>query len=84
MMKKMLLVLVVVSALKLNGQTHDSITIAAEPGYDSVNGLHRFLFGNNYRKIWAVPVTIRVVHIATEKGGLTPCRTWRWSANKIT
>lgn len=52
-------------------QANDSIEIAIAPRYDQVSGLHRFLFGENYRKLWAIPVKIRVVHLSTEKGGMT-------------
>ncbi|MGN6647803.1 MAG: BamA/TamA family outer membrane protein [Cytophaga sp.] len=46
----------------------DSITVAIAPEYDDVNGSHRFWFGENYRKLWATPVTLKVFHI--EKEGL--------------
>lgn len=48
----------------------DSITVAIEPVYDSVNQFHRFLLGESYRKLWATPVKIRVFHLGNEKGGL--------------
>ncbi len=48
----------------------DSITLAVKPGYDSVSGLHRWLFGKNYRRQWATPVTIKVLYVSKEKGGL--------------
>lgn len=50
----------------------DSITIAIAPAYDKVGGFHRFWLGDGYRKIWAVPVRTKVLHLETEKGGLTP------------
>lgn len=65
--------LVTVMALCLSAITFaqtDSITLAVKPSYDSVSGLHRFLFGENYHKQWATPVTVKVLHLATEKGGL--------------
>ncbi|HEX2607830.1 MAG TPA: BamA/TamA family outer membrane protein [Flavisolibacter sp.] len=49
---------------------NDSITIAIAPEYDRVSGMHRALFGESYRKLWAAPVTLRVVHLSREKGGL--------------
>jgi hypothetical protein len=49
----------------------DSITIAIEPTYNNVTKTHEFLLGDNYRKLWAAPVTIRIFHLAKEKGGLT-------------
>jgi len=56
------------SLLQANAQ--DSVITAIAPAYDSVSGLHRFLFGEGYRKVWAVPVRLRVVHLSHEKGGL--------------
>lgn len=48
----------------------DSMIITIAPGYDKVSKLHRALFGENYRKLWAVPVKVRIVHLSTEKDGL--------------
>jgi hypothetical protein len=48
----------------------DSITIAVAPAYDSVGSFHRTLFGENYRKLWATPVTMKVFYLEKEKGGL--------------
>ena len=48
----------------------DSIKVALEPEYDKVTKTHRFLLGENYRKLWAEPVTLKVFHITQEKGGL--------------
>jgi len=49
----------------------DSITVIIKPSYDSVTRLHRFLLGENYRKLWAVPVTIRTFYLSKENGGFT-------------
>ncbi|BAV07800.1 BamA/TamA family outer membrane protein [Filimonas lacunae] len=49
----------------------DSITVAISPAYDSVSGVHRFWFGESYRKLWAAPVKLKVFYLAKEKGGLT-------------
>jgi hypothetical protein len=54
---------------------NDSITIAVAPEYDQVSKLHRTLFGENYRKLWAIPVKIRVFRLQKEKGGLTILQT---------
>jgi hypothetical protein len=55
-----------------NAQTSykDSIRVAVGPEYDQVSGLHRFLFGGNYRKMWATPVMVKVLDLQKEKGGL--------------
>jgi hypothetical protein len=50
----------------------DSITIKAHPSYDSVGKFHRFLFGENYRKDYAVDTKVPVLRISEIKGGLTP------------
>ncbi len=34
--------------------------------------MHRFLFGETYRKLWAAPVKVRVLNLNKEKGGLKP------------
>lgn len=51
--------------------TADSITVAVAPAYDSVSSFHRFWLGEGYRKLWAAPVKMRVLHLSNEKGGLT-------------
>ncbi|MDP9077449.1 MAG: outer membrane protein assembly factor [Bacteroidota bacterium] len=48
----------------------DSITVAIEPEYDKVSGVHRFLLGEDYRKLWATPVKMKIFHLSQEKGGL--------------
>ncbi|MFD0793636.1 hypothetical protein ACFQZX_08400 [Mucilaginibacter litoreus] len=50
---------------------NDSVTVAVAPEYDKVSKLHRILLGENYRKLWAVPVKLKVFHLSKEKGGLT-------------
>ena len=48
----------------------DSVTVAIAPEYDEVGRSHRFFFGQNYRRIWATPVKMRVFELEKEKGGL--------------
>ncbi|MDX5481122.1 MAG: hypothetical protein LPK07_05525 [Hymenobacteraceae bacterium] len=48
-----------------------TITLAAGAHYDR-SRLHRFLYGEHYRKAWATPVNVEVLDIGTAKGGLTP------------
>lgn len=52
-------------------KTQDSITIAISPEYDSVGKVHRYFLGEGYRKLWAMPVKMRVLNLATERGGMT-------------
>ncbi|MFT3822937.1 MAG: BamA/TamA family outer membrane protein [Chitinophagaceae bacterium] len=65
-----LLAFVLTIALKTHAQA-DSITLAVKPAYDSVTGAHRFFLGENYRRLWATPVTVRVLSLSKEKGGLS-------------
>ncbi|MEI6949690.1 BamA/TamA family outer membrane protein [Paraflavisolibacter sp. H34] len=51
--------------------TADSITVAIAPEYNRAGGTHRIFFGDNYRRLWATPVRLRVLRLAQEKGGLT-------------
>ena len=66
----LVLLLSLQAAGQQTGLAPDSITVAIAPGYDSVTGVHRFLFGESYRKLWAAPVKMKVFYLANEKGGL--------------
>jgi hypothetical protein len=68
-----IIILLLLTGVTTHAQnTHsDSITVTIAPEYDSVGSVRRFLFGENYRKLWGLPVKIRIMHLATEKGGLT-------------
>src|SRR3954462_13331452 len=66
-----LLTLFALPTLAQNAPRADSITVAIEPTYDKVSGVHRFLFGDSYRELWAAPVKLKIFHMAAEKGGLT-------------
>ena len=50
----------------------DSIVVKVHEQYDKVSGIHRFFFGEGYRKEWSMPVKIPVFRISEMKGGLTP------------
>ncbi|WP_113654815.1 BamA/TamA family outer membrane protein [Pedobacter namyangjuensis] len=50
----------------------DSILVKVHPSYDSVGKLHRFLFGENYRKDYAMETKFPVLRISEIKGGLKP------------
>ncbi len=49
----------------------DSIEVAAGPDY-AVSGLRRWLFGSHYRALWTTPLTVEVLDLGREGGGLTP------------
>jgi len=50
----------------------DSISVKVHPEYDSVGRFHRFLFGENYRKDYAMETKFPVLRISELKGGLKP------------
>ena len=62
--------LLLLLGIATQAQAQDSVKVAIEPAYDKVSGLHRTLFGESYRKLWATPVKFRVFHLSKEKGGL--------------
>ncbi len=52
--------------------TGDSIIISVHPSYNNPGKFHRFLFGENYRKEWAAPTKLPVIHASQFQGGLKP------------
>jgi hypothetical protein len=48
----------------------DSVEVQVHPQYDAVTGVHRFIFGENYRKEWSMRVTLPVIKISEIYGGL--------------
>jgi hypothetical protein len=40
-----------------------------------VGGLHRFLFGSDYRRLWIEPIEAEILDIKNEAGGLSPVMT---------
>lgn len=53
-----------------HAQRLDSITTLIAPEYDRVSLAHRFWLGDSYRKLYNTPVKMRVMDLATERGGL--------------
>ena len=50
----------------------DSVTIKGSTF--KMNNSATFWMGSNYRKEWNIPITVPVLHLDTEKGGLTPVK----------
>ncbi|SKA16656.1 BamA/TamA family outer membrane protein [Sediminibacterium ginsengisoli] len=50
----------------------DSIVIRPNPAFDSVSHLHRYIFGENYRKEYAAATKVPVIRLSAVHGGLTP------------
>jgi hypothetical protein len=70
MVKSLLSFVLCLLILTVNAQ--DSVSVKIYPKYDGVGKFHRFLFGENYRKEYAMPVVVPVIKISMIKGGLTP------------
>src|SRR6185436_7698627 len=51
----------------------DSMTVAANTTFKT-NGSKKFWMGSNYRTEWKTPITVPVINLSTEKGGLTPTK----------
>jgi hypothetical protein len=67
--------LFILSTLTADAQTGDSVTVQVRPDYDKVSKFRRFLFGENYRKEFAAPTTLPIIHLSQIHGGLTPEKT---------
>lgn len=84
MSKKLLVLpLIMASAIHIQAQEiapaswqifPDSVVAKVHPSYNDVSGVHRWLFGENYRKEWAMPVKLPVIRLSKINGGLTPIR----------
>jgi hypothetical protein len=48
----------------------DTVTVQAGPQY-AAGGLHRFLFGTDYRSLWTVPIRVAALDLGAH-GGLVP------------
>jgi len=49
----------------------DSTEVVISERY-AAGGFHRWLFGSYYRDLWTAPITVEVLDLAREGGGLTP------------
>lgn len=54
------------------GPADDSITVQAHPSYNKRGRFHKFFFGENYRREWAVDTRLPVLRLSQLKGGLKP------------
>jgi len=72
---KLMLIIAFIPPLNIYGQNislPDSVEVRLIPKYDSVNHIHRFIFGENYRKEYSLPAKVPVIYISKIAGGLTP------------
>jgi hypothetical protein len=49
----------------------DSVAVVPGARYHA-SGLHRFLFGSNYRDLWGTKIRVPVLHLGDSTSGLTP------------
>ena len=79
-MKKLLFILSILliglTAKSQDGKviTLDSVVVKVHPAFDKVSKFHRLLFGENYRKEWAIDTKLPVFRISELHGGLLPER----------
>lgn len=52
----------------------DSITVGIYPKYDEVGKVHRYFFGENYRKEYALQTRVPIIRLSNIHGGLKPLR----------
>lgn len=50
----------------------DSVVVQAHPSYNRKGRFHKFFFGENYRKEWALDTKVPVIRVSAIKGGLKP------------
>src|ERR1700744_371383 len=50
----------------------DSVLIRVHASYNNVNGIHRWLFGENYRREWAAEVKLPLIRTSQVYGGVKP------------
>jgi hypothetical protein len=83
MIKKFTLLLLLLCCTELAGaQTagalpagiQDSVVVKVHESYNDVSKIHRTLFGENYRKEWAMPVKLPVIKLSQIYGGLRPVK----------
>ncbi|WP_426668040.1 BamA/TamA family outer membrane protein [Mucilaginibacter sp. McL0603] len=80
MKKILLLISIMLPAILIRAQdtlsikpiTQDSVIVKVHAHYDKVSKVHRFFFGENYRKEWGMDVKLPVIRISELHGGLTP------------
>ncbi len=71
---RLLLIVVLCFSFSFVAQAQtDSMTVAANSSF-KINGSKKFWMGSNYRAEWKTPITVPIINMSTEKGGLTPVK----------
>ena len=60
------------SALAQGEAAPDAARRSVTVGHYGANGLHRLLMGSGYRDLWMTPVSVEVLDLSREAGGLRP------------
>ena len=60
-----------VAASQPHSRQAPGVSLAAGSRYQ-VGGFHRFLWGNNYRRLWAAPIVVPTLELKRYAGGLRP------------
>lgn len=68
------LLVLITSFLSTCLTAQDSMWARLRPAYDKPGSMHRFFFGENYRKEWADSTKLPVIRLDTIDGGLKPLR----------
>lgn len=71
LMKKFILLYSFISLLYSREDSVKFVTVAPGAHY-SASSLHRFFFGDHWRDLWSVPITVEVLDLEHFAGGLTP------------
>jgi len=73
--QRLFFLLLITSFLSISSivTAQDSIKVAANTTFKT-NGSKKFWMGSNYRTEWKTPVTVPIINLSTEKGGLTPVK----------
>src|SRR5689334_13064382 len=69
-----LLLIILITLLAICSYAQDSVTVKVRPKYNRVSGLHRTVFGENYRKEWSVDTKLPYIKISEVAGGLKPLK----------
>ncbi len=70
---KLVIFLLFITPTKSNAQVNKDSATAAGSHFNDRKSRH-FWMGANYRKEWNTPITVPVLNMANEKGGLTPVK----------
>lgn len=63
-------------------QRPDSITVALAPEFKK-EWPYGILFGNHHQLLWTAPVTVELLNLSSQAGGLTPCREYVTPDNRL-